>query len=245
MPRYKLTVEYDGGGLVGWQRQDNGPSVQAILEAAITDFCGVPGETVAAGRTDAGVHARGQVVHADLPKAYPPETVRDALNAHLRPAAVVVLSAAPVADDFHARFSAVGREYRYRIINRRTPLALDRARAWWVPAPLEVAAMAEAAQYLPGRHDFTSFRAAQCQARSPVKTLDRLDVAGDGDAILIDAAARSFLHHQMRNIVGSLRLVGEGRRPPGWIREVLAARDRRCAGPTAPAHGLTLMRVVY
>ncbi len=245
MPRYKLTLEYDGTGLVGWQRQTSGPSVQGALEQAVTAFCGDTATIVAAGRTDAGVHAEGQVAHVDLSKTHDPKTVRDAINAHVRPRAIVVLAAEMVGDDFHARFSATRRHYRYDIVNRRAPLALRRKRAWWLARPLDEIAMHSAAQSLCGRHDFTSFRAAECQAKSPVKTLDRLDVWCDGTTITIATSARSFLHHQVRNMVGSLALVGEGKWPVEAIAEVLAARDRTQAGPAAPAHGLYLAAVDY
>ena len=245
MPRYKLTLEYDGAGLVGWQRQDNGPSVQEALESAVMGFCGDIVVAVAAGRTDAGVHARGQVAHIDLSRDHAPDTVRDALNAHLRPAAIAVLTVETVAEDFHARFSATKRHYRYRIVNRRGPLTLERGRAWLVQGPLDDAAMRAGAGALIGRHDFSSFRAAECQAKSPVKTLDVLDVTRDGDAIAVTASARSFLHRQVRNLVGSLVLVGQGKWRAGDMARVLAARDRATAGPTAPAEGLYLMAVEY
>jgi len=243
--RYKLTLEYDGRGFVGWQRQDNGPSVQAALEAAVTRFCGEAATVHGAGRTDAGVHALAQVAHIELEKETGADTLRDALNFHLKPAAVAVLAAEAVADDFHARFSATERAYRYRIVNRRAPLALDRGRAWFVPVPLDAAAMGEAARALLGKHDFTSFRAGECQAKSPVKTLDALEVSRDGDEIRIEARARSFLHHQVRNMVGTLKLVGEGKWSRADMEAALAARDRRAAGPTAPADGLYLVAVRY
>jgi len=245
MTRYKLTLEYDGRGFVGWQRQDNGPSVQAALEAAVKRFCGEAVTAHAAGRTDAGVHALAQVAHIDLDEETGADTLRDALNFHLRPAAVAVLAAEAVADDFHARFSATERAYRYRIVNRRAPLALDRGRAWFVPVPLDAGAMHEAARALLGKHDFTSFRAGGCQAKSPVKTLDALEVSRDGDEIRIEARARSFLHHQVRNMAGSLRLAGEGKWSRADMERALAARDRRAAGPTAPADGLYLVAVRY
>ena len=245
MTRYKLTLEYDGRGFVGWQRQDNGPSVQAALEAAVERFCGEAVTVHGAGRTDAGVHALAQVAHIDLDQETGADTLRDALNFHLKPAAVAVLAAEAVADDFHARFSATERAYRYRIVNRRAPLALDRGRAWFVPVPLDAAAMGEAAQALLGKHDFTSFRAGGCQAKSPVKTLDALEVSRDGDEIRIEARARSFLHHQVRNMVGTLKLVGEGKWSRADMERALAARDRRAAGPTAPADGLYLVAVRY
>jgi len=243
--RWKLTLEYDGAGFVGWQRQDNGPSVQAALEAAVLGFCGETVTAQGAGRTDAGVHALGQVAHIDLVRPADADTLRDALNAHLKPAAVAVLAAEVVADDFHARFSAVARAYRYRIVNRRARLALDRGRAWFVPQPLDAAAMHDAAQALIGHHDFTSFRASACQAKSPVKTLDVLDVSRDGQELRIEARARSFLHHQVRNMVGTLKLVGEGKWTRAEVARALAARDRSAAGPTAPADGLYLVAVRY
>jgi len=243
--RYRITVEYDGGGFVGWQRQANGPSVQAALEEAVRRFCGETVLVEGAGRTDAGVHALGQVAHFDLVKETTADTVMKAVNFHLKPAPVAVLSAEVAADDFHARFSAVRRAYLYRMVNRRAPLALERGRAWFVPQPLDAEAMHAAAQLLVGRHDFTSFRASECQARSPVKTLDLLSVARAGEVIEIRAAARSFLHHQVRNFVGSLKRVGEGRWTAADLQRALEARDRAAAGPTAPACGLYLTEVGY
>ncbi len=245
MTRYKLTLEYDGRGFVGWQRQDNGPSVQAALETAVQRFCAESVCVEAAGRTDSGVHALGQVAHVDLDKATDAETLRDALNFHLKPAAVAVLSAEAVAPDFHARFSATERRYRYRIVNRRARLTLDQGRAWFVPVPLDAGAMGDAAQALAGRHDFTSFRATECQAKSPVKTLAALEVSRAGEEIRIEARARSFLHHQVRNMVGTLKLVGEGKWSRDDVARALAARDRKAAGPTAPADGLYLVAVRY
>jgi tRNA pseudouridine38-40 synthase len=245
MTRFKLTLEYDGGAFVGWQRQDNGPSVQQALEEAIQKFCGETVTSFAAGRTDAGVHALGQVVHVDLARDATPETVRDALNFHLKPSPVAVLNAAVAPADFHARFSATARLYLYRIVNRRAPLAVERGRAWLVGAPLDAEAMHAAAQRLVGHHDFTSFRAALCQAASPLKTLDRLDVTRVGDEVRIDARARSFLHHQVRNMVGTLKLVGEGKWTADDVTSALAARARSAAGPTAPPDGLYLMEVWY
>jgi tRNA pseudouridine38-40 synthase len=245
MPRYRLTLEYDGGPFRGWQRQSDGGSVQQALEDAVRGFCGEDVQVVAAGRTDAGVHARGQVAHLDLARSVTPETLRNALNHHLRPRPIAVLAAAVAPNDFHARFSAKARHYLYRIANRRAPLALDAGRAWQVPIPLDAEVMHEAAQHLIGRHDFTSFRSALCQAKSPVKTLDRLTIRRLGDRLEITALARSFLHHQVRNMVGTLKLVGEGRFPVSHVAAVLAARDRAAAGPTAPACGLYLMRVDY
>ena len=245
MPRYKLTVEYDGTPFVGWQRQANGRSVQQAIEEAVARFSGETVGIRGAGRTDAGVHALGQVVHLDLSRDWPAATVRDALNAHLRPEPVAVLAAEPVPDAFDARFSAVSRRYLYRIVNRRAPLAIERSRAWQVPRHLDAEAMHRAAQALVGRHDFTSFRAAECQARSPVKTLDRLDVRRDGELVLVEAQARSFLHNQVRSMVGSLKLVGEGRWRESDMACVLGARDRRACGPVAPPDGLYLVGVEY
>ena len=245
MPRYKLIVEYDGHGLVGWQRQLNGLSVQEILEVAVERYCGTMIRVHGAGRTDSGVHALGQAAHVDLPKAASPEVIRNALNQHVKPHAVAVLSAELVADNFDARRSARGRVYRYRILNRRPPAVLERTRVWHVGTPLDADAMAEAARFLLGRHDFTSFRDSMCQARSPVKTLDALDVSRHGDEIVIDARARSFLHHQVRNMAGTLKLVGAGKWKPARVAEALAACDRRAGGPTAPPDGLYLVSVVY
>ncbi len=245
MTRFKITVEYDGNGFVGWQRQENGPSVQQAIEDAITRFCGESVTVFAAGRTDAGVHALGQVAHFDLGRDARANTVRDAINFHLKPAAVVVVNAEPASENFHARFSARERSYLYRITNRRAPPALQRGRTWWVPTPLDETLMATAAQRLIGYHDFTSFRASVCQAASPLKTLDALDVVRVGDEIRIEARARSFLHHQVRNMVGTLKLVGEGKWTAGTVQEALEARDRSRAGPTAPAEGLYLVEVMY
>ena len=245
MPRYKLTLEYDGTPFVGWQHQENGLAVQDVLEEALRRFCGDTVDTTAAGRTDAGVHALGQVVHFDLTKEWPATRVREALNFHLQPHPVVVRQAELAAADFHARLSATKRAYLYRILNRRAPPAVDRARVWHVPKPLDVAGMHAAAQVLVGRHDFTSFRASLCQAKSPVKTLDRLDVSQAGEEIHVVAAARSFLHHQVRNMVGTLKLVGEGKWTKAHVADALAAADRRRAGPTAPPDGLYLVEVRY
>ena len=245
MTRFKLTLEYDGGGFVGWQRQDNGPSIQAALEEAVAGFCGESVTLHGAGRTDAGVHALGQVAHLDIAKSVTADKLRDALNAHLRPAPIAVLRAEEVGEEFHARFSATRRRYLYHIVNRRAPLALARGRAWFVPASLDAAAMHKAAQSLLGQHDFTSFRAAECQAKSPVKTLDRLDVTREAEEIRVETEARSFLHHQVRNMVGTLRLVGEGKWSADDLRAALDAKDRAAAGPTAPAEGLYLVAVDY
>ncbi len=250
MPRYKLTVEYDGTGFVGWQRQDNGPSVQGLLEAAVQGFTGEAATVVGAGRTDAGVHAFAQVAHVDLVREHAVRTVRDALNDHIRRAApgprhVAVLGAEVVAPDFHARFWATGRRYRYRIVNRAAPLGLDRDRAWHVFAPLDEAAMHAAAQRLVGRHDFTTFRSVHCQSATPIKTLNTLDVERRGDEVWITAAARSFLHNQVRAFSGTLVQVGEGRWSPDDVAAALAAQDRARCGPTAPPSGLYLAGVSY
>jgi len=243
--RWKLTIEYDGGPFFGWQRQDNGPSVQAAVEQAILKLTGESVTIAAAGRTDAGVHAFGQVAHADIAKAFAPDKLRDALNAHLRPHPVAVLTADIAADAFHARFDATERHYLYRIVNRRAPLTLDAGKAWQVQAELDAAAMHAAAQRLVGHHDFTTFRAAECQAKSPVKTLDRLDVSRAGEEISVRATARSFLHHQVRSMVGTLKLVGTGKITANDVAAALAARDRAQCGPVAPPDGLYLVRVDY
>jgi tRNA pseudouridine38-40 synthase len=245
MPRYRLALEYDGGPLVGWQRQDNGASVQGALEDAIEKLSGERVTVTGAGRTDAGVHALGQVAHFDLVKDFAPDKIRDALNFHVRPAPVAVLDAALVGEDFHARFSAKARHYLYRILNRRAPAMLDNGKVWQVAVALDAEAMHEAAQALVGQHDFTTFRAAECQSASPVKTLDRLDVSRRADEIHIEASARSFLHHQIRSFAGTLKLVGEGKWSPRDVAAALAARDRSRCGPVAPPDGLYLVRVDY
>jgi tRNA pseudouridine38-40 synthase len=245
MPRYKLTIEYDGTSFVGWQAQDNGISVQAVLTDAIAAFAGELVVVGAAGRTDAGVHALGQVAHIDLARDWDNETVRDAVNFHLRPQPVAVLAAERAAPDFDARFSAVKRHYLYRIVNRRADLTLDQNRVLRVPRPLDAQAMHAAARRLVGRHDFTTFRSAECQAKSPVKTLDRLDVARTGEEIRIIASARSFLQHQVRSMAGSLVHVGEGKWSGDDLAAALAARDRTACGQVAPPHGLYLVRVDY
>jgi tRNA pseudouridine38-40 synthase len=245
MPRYKLTIEYDGTPFVGWQVQDNGASVQGVLAEAVLAFAGERAVVGGAGRTDAGVHALGQAAHVDLTKDWPPDTVRDALNAHLRPHPIAVILAERVADDFDARFSAIKRHYRYRIVNRHADLALDQHRAWRVPRPLDAAAMHDAAQRLVGRHDFTTFRSTECQAKSPVKTLDRLDVTRDGDEVRVATMARSFLHNQVRSMVGSLVHVGEGKWSADDLAAALAARDRTACRQVAPPQGLYLVRVEY
>lgn len=245
MPRYKLTIEYDGRPFCGWQVQENGPSVQGALETAAKALCGEAVKVNGAGRTDAGVHAIGQVAHVDLPRPYRADRVRDAFNAYLRPHPVAVLAAELVPQDFDARFSAVKRHYRYRIINRRADLALDLGRAWRVARRLDVEAMHAAAQRLVGKHDFTTFRDTECQARSPEKTLDALDVARCGDAITVTTSARSFLHSQVRSMVGSLMWVGEGRWTADDLSAALAARSRAACGVVAPPDGLYLVRVDY
>jgi tRNA pseudouridine38-40 synthase len=249
MPRYKLIVEYDGSALVGWQRQENGPSVQALLEQAGATLAGHAVEVIGAGRTDAGVHATGQVAHVDIEREMRADAVRDGFNYWLfreaPPPPVTVLAAQKMAEDFHARFSAIGRRYCYRIVNRRAPLTLDRGRAWQVAKRLDAERMHRAAQLLVGHHDFSTFRAVECQAKSPMKTLDRLDVRREGEDVLIFAAARSFLHHQVRNMVGSLKWVGEGRWSEADLYAALQAKDRGKGGPTAPPDGLTLTDVIY
>ena len=245
MPRYRVKLEYDGTPFVGWQVQALGISVQGRLAEAIAKFSGETVSVRGAGRTDAGVHATGQVAHFDLARAWPTDTVRAAVNFHLKPDPIAVLDCAIAPSDFDARFSATARHYLYRILARPAPPALDRDRVWWVPQPLNWEAMRDAAQVLVGRHDFTTFRAAGCQAKSPVKTLDRLDVTFADGEIHIAASARSFLHNQVRSMVGSLKLVGEGKWRSQDLAAALAARDRAACGPVAPARGLCLMRVDY
>lgn len=245
MPRYRLTIEYCGTGFVGWQRQANGLSIQEALETAARRFCGETITVFGAGRTDAGVHALAQVAHVDLPRSTPPDEIRGAVNHHLRPHAISILAVEPVPSDFDARLSATGRRYLYRILNRRAPPALDRGRVWHVAPPLDVAAMRAGAAHLIGHHDFSTFRDSMCQAKSPLRTLDALEVTRQGDEIHVIAAARSFLHHQVRNMVGTLKLVGLGRWQPEDVARALAARDRRAGGPTAPAEGLVLVTVRY
>lgn len=243
--RYRLTVEYDGGPFFGWQRQNDGPSVQGALETAIEKLSGERVTVTGAGRTDSGVHAFGQVAHFDLEKEFAPDKVRDALNYHMKPAPVAVLEASIADADFHARFSAKARHYLYRIICRRAPLVLERGHAWHLSRDIDADAMHAAAQSLVGAHDFTTFRAAECQAKSPLKTLDVLDVSRLADEIQIRASARSFLHHQVRSMVGSLKLVGEGKWHPRDMKRALEAKDRTTCGPVAPAEGLYLVKVDY
>jgi tRNA pseudouridine38-40 synthase len=246
MTRWALLLEYDGTPFVGWQRQVNGLSVQEVLERAAAHLnASRPVASIVAGRTDAGVHAEGQVAHIELPDGHRAKTVREALNYHMKPHPVVVLAAVPVTDDWNARFAADRRSYRYRILDRPSRPALMVNRVWHVPNTLDAAAMHAAGQHLLGRHDFTSFRAASCQAKSPVRTLDRLDVTRRGDIVEVVTAARSFLHHQVRNFVGTLKLVGNGHWPVEHMITVLEAKDRAAAGPTAPSAGLTLIGVGY
>jgi len=245
MPRYKLTIEYDGAPFCGWQIQADQLTVQGVLTAAIEALSGEKTLVQGAGRTDAGVHARGQVAHVDLAKDWDTDTVRDALNAHLRPHPVAVLATERVADDFNARTSAIKRHYLYRIINRRPDLTFDLKYAWRVPRSLDATAMHGAAQRLVGKHDFTTFRSTECQAASPVKTLDRLDVVRNGEELHVTAVARSFLHNQVRSMVGSLVMAGLGQWSADDLAQALAARDRAACGQVAPPDGLYLMQVDY
>jgi tRNA pseudouridine38-40 synthase len=245
MPRYKLTLEYDGAPFAGWQIQADQLTVQGVLTAAIEALSGEKILVQGAGRTDAGAHAVAQVAHVDLARDWDIDTVRDALNAHLRPHPVAILKAERVADDFNARTSAIRRHYLYRIVNRRADLTLEAGRAWRVPRPLDADAMHKAAQRLVGKHDFTTFRSTECQSKSPVKTLDILSVARNGEQVTVSAVARSFLHNQVRSMVGSLEAVGEGKWSADDLSRALAARDRTACGPVAPPDGLYLMRVEY
>jgi len=245
MPRYKIIVEYDGAPFAGWQYQENSPSVQRAIMTAIEAFSGEKVMVQGAGRTDAGVHALGQVAHFDLASERDTDTVRDAINAHLRPLPVAILSAEKVPGDFDARRSAVRRHYLYRIANRRPDLAIERGRAWRLPRRLDAEAMHTAAQHLVGKHDFTTFRSTECQAKSPEKTLDRLDVARLGDEIHVTAVARSFLHNQVRSMVGSLVVVGDGKWQAADLVRALEACDRTACGPVAPPDGLYLVKVDY
>jgi tRNA pseudouridine38-40 synthase len=245
MPRYKLLIEYDGGGFSGWQMQADAISVQSVLETAIETIHGQHCLVYGAGRTDTGVHALGQVAHVDLPKTWDPFVLRNAINGNVRPHRVSVIDVEPAPDDFHARFSAVKRRYLYRILNRRAPAAIDHGRVWHVPIELDAGQMHEAAQYLIGTHDFTTFRAAECQAKSPVKTVDAIAVSRYGEEIEVTAEARSFLHHQVRSFVGSLKYVGEGKWRPRDMKTALEAKDRAACGVVAPAQGLYLVSVSY
>ena len=245
MVRYHLKIEYDGRPYVGWQRQEKGMSVQQSIEEAVIQFSGEPASLFVAGRTDKGVHALYQSAHLDLTKDWSIDRVRDALNAKLRPHPISILSAEIVDEEFHARFSAKERAYMYRITNRRSPLTVDRGLSWWVPVPLDLEPMRDATEVLLGKHDFSTFRATACQANSPVKILDQLDVTWEGQEICIYTRARSFLYHQVRNIVGSLKMVGSGKWTKDDLKKALDAKDRRAGGPTVPADGLYLTNVVY
>ena len=245
--RYKIEIEYDGTNLVGWQKQREGESVQSLLSQAIKDFCGEEAEVFGAGRTDAGVHAIAQTAHFDINREVEAFKLREGLNFYLRSydAPISVLAAEQVSQDFHSRFSAVSRSYIYRILNRRAPAVLEKDRVWWVPVPLDVEKMKEGAKYLLGHHDFTSFRAAECQALSPMKTLDKIEIEKHGDEIRFYVEAKSFLYHQVRNIVGTLKMVGDGHLNPEDVKVILEAKDRKKAGPTAPACGLYFYQVKY
>lgn len=245
MTKFRIAIEYDGRGFVGWQRQNNGPSIQEVLEEALIKLSGEKTPIHGSGRTDAGVHALGQVAHFDLEKDLDEKAVRDGLNFHVKPHRVSVLAADIVDETFHARFDATERRYLYRILNRRSPPAILKGKVWWVPVGLDARAMREAARRLVGRHDFTSFRATRCQAQSPVRTLDAIAVDRIGEEIRVGVRAKSFLHHQVRNMVGTLKLVGEGKWTANDVRAALDARDRGAAGPTAPADGLYLEAISY
>ena len=246
MSRWKLTLEYDGGAFCGWQRQGHDPlSVQQVVEEAIQKFCGQEVTLHAAGRTDSGVHAKGQVAHVDLIKPNSGDVIRDALNFHLRPHKIVIVDAEPVADDFHARFNAVNRRYCYQILNRRAPSALLEGYAWYIGRPLSIEAMQRAANLMIGQHDFSTFRAQHCQSKSPIKTLDFLTIEKQDELILFHVQARSFLYHQVRNMVGTLSLVGYGKWSIEDFANAFAARDRNAGGPTAPSHGLYFIQASY
>jgi tRNA pseudouridine38-40 synthase len=243
--RWRLTIEYDGGPFMGWQRQDHGPSVQQTLEEALRRMTTELAAFTAAGRTDAGVHAVAMTAHVDVMKSLTAHRLREGLNALVRPHPIAILDVAEVADDWHARFSCIGRRYRYRILNRRAPPALDAGRVWHIAVPLDLEAMQQGAAQLVGRHDFTTFRSAHCQSDSPVKTLDALEISKVGEEIHVEAAARSFLHHQMRSMVGCLALVGRNQWQPDDMRKALEARDRAALGLNAPPHGLYFVEAVY
>ncbi|CCA93614.1 tRNA pseudouridine(38-40) synthase TruA [Novosphingobium sp. PP1Y] len=245
MTRYALTLEFDGSPFMGLQRQAHGPSVQQSVEDAVHSITGETAIMHAAGRTDAGVHALAMRAHVEIEKPFTPFRLMEAINAKLRPDPIAVIACEEVPDDWHARFSCIGRAYIYRIVNRRAPLTLERGKAWQVAKPLDAQAMHRAAQFLVGRHDFTTFRSAHCQAQSPLKTLDRLDVRREGEHVLIEAEARSFLHHQVRSMVGCLAMVGMGRWREEQVREALEARDRQALGLNAPPDGLYFVRAVY
>jgi tRNA pseudouridine38-40 synthase len=243
--RWRLAIEYDGGPFMGWQRQDHGPSVQQTLEEALQRMTGEQAQFTAAGRTDAGVHALAMAAHVDVMKSLTPHRLREGLNALVRPQPISILQVEEVADDWHARFSCIGRRYLYRILSRRAPPALDSGRVWHIAVPLDVDAMRQGAAHLVGRHDFTTFRSAHCQSDSPVKTLDSLEVSRSGEEIHVAAAARSFLHHQVRSIVGCLALIGRGQWRPDEMRGALEARDRSALGFNAPPQGLYFVEAVY
>lgn len=245
MPRYHLTIEFDGTNYVGWQRQDNGPSIQGDIEAAGRKLAGAPTPVYGAGRTDSGVHGLGMVAHIDVPKAFPADTIRDGLNAHLRPAPIAILRAQAVTADFHARFSCFARHYEYRILNRRPPPTLEHNQVWPMGPPLDVAAMDQAAQCLVGKHDFTTFRSVQCQAESPIKTLSTIAVTREADRVIVRISAPSFLHNQVRSIVGSLAQIGMGRWPQAGLKAALDAKNRARCGPVAPAAGLYFVKADY
>ena len=245
MTRWRLTIEYDGGPFMGWQRQENGPSVQSQVESAIFRMTGELAAVHGAGRTDSGVHALAMSAHVDIQKHFTAHRLRDGLNALVRPDPIAILAAEPVADDWHARFSCIGRRYEYRILNRRAPAAIERGRVWHIAVPLDAEAMAQGAAMLVGTHDFTTFRSVQCQSNSPVKTLDRLEVVRDGEHIVVEAAARSFLHHQVRSMVGCLAMVGRGQWAPADIKAALDARDRAALGLNAPPDGLYFVEATY
>ncbi|MEM9880375.1 MAG: tRNA pseudouridine(38-40) synthase TruA [Pseudomonadota bacterium] len=245
MQRYKLTIEFDGRGYVGMQAQSSGPTIQAALEAAIDGYCQTDVRIAAAGRTDAGVHAKAMVVHCDLPRGDAPDKVMAALNAHLRPHPIAVLKAQAVSDQFHARFDCTRRRYGYRIVTRRAPLTFDKGLAWRLAFPLDLPAMQRAARCLIGKHDFTTFRHVHCQAKSPIKTLETLDVVADREGLWINAAARSFLHSQVRSMVGCLSLVGRGKWQPEDVKRALEAKDRSALGFNAPPDGLYFMGADY
>jgi len=245
MTRWRLTIEYDGGPFMGWQRQENGPSVQQQVEAAIFRMTSELASVHGAGRTDSGVHALAMSAHVDIEKTLTAHRLRDGLNALVRPDPIAILAAEAVADDWHARFSCIGRRYEYRILNRRAPPATDRGRVWHIATPLDVDAMAEGATMLVGSHDFTTFRSVQCQSKSPVKTLDRLEIVRDGEHIRVRAAARSFLHHQVRSMVGCLAMVGRGQWTPADIKTALDTRDRAALGLNAPPEGLYFVEAIY
>jgi tRNA pseudouridine38-40 synthase len=243
--RWRLTIEYGGGPFMGWQRQDHGATVQQTLEEALHRMTGELAAFTAAGRTDAGVHALAMSAHVDITKSLTPHRLREGLNALVRPHPISVLEVEKVADDWHARFSCVGRRYLYRILDRRAPPALDAGRVWHIAVPLDVEAMQQGAAYLIGRHDFTTFRSTHCQSDSPVKTLDRMHVSRAGEEIHVTAAARSFLHHQVRSMVGCLALVGRSQWAPGDMQKALEARDRAALGLNAPPHGLYFVEAIY